>query len=57
MNEDGRSTGRSSVVAGVDGSAGSLEALGWADHAFATLGDTGDVEVERAIVQGRRRGS
>jgi nucleotide-binding universal stress UspA family protein len=95
MNESGRSNGRPTVVVGVDGSAGSLEALRWAleearlrtvrlraihswiylnalvpalaadatttaqqaaetvlDHAFAALGDTDDVEVERAIVQG-----
>lgn len=108
MNENGSSNGRPTVVVGVDGSAGSLEALRWAleearlrkvrlraihswiylqalvpalvgypytaeaaefdaadatatadqaaetvlDQAFAALGDTDDVEVERAIVQG-----
>jgi nucleotide-binding universal stress UspA family protein len=108
MNETGRSNGGPTVVVGVDGSAGSIEALRWAldearlrtaplraihswiylhalvpalvgypyaapaaeldaddataaaqqaaetilDQAFAAIGDTRDVEVERAIVQG-----
>lgn len=108
MNENGRSNGKPAVVVGVDGSAGSIEALRWAlaearlrkaplraihswiylharvpalvgypytaeaaefdaddataaaqqaaetilDQAFAAIGDTDDVEVERAIVQG-----
>jgi nucleotide-binding universal stress UspA family protein len=108
MTENGSSNGRPTVVVGVDGSAGSLEALRWAleearlrnvrlraihswiylhalvpalvgypytaeaaeldaadttatarqaaetvlDQAFAALGDTDHVEVERAIVQG-----
>jgi nucleotide-binding universal stress UspA family protein len=51
--------GRLKAVVGVDGSAGSLEAVRWVleearlrNHAFAALGDTDDVEVERGIVQG-----
>jgi hypothetical protein len=63
MNENGSSNGRLKVVVGVDGSAGSLEALRspleearLRNHASAALCDIDDVEVEHDLLVVGSRG-